>query len=605
MTGDLPVSHETSQEDQEDVKALMKKLKAWKQVRDLYSKPWMSYYYLYRGRQWGTKRAKWKNSEIVNIIWQTIQASYPMQTDVRPKFTFLPMEPTDIPFAALIEKISDSDWDKWGWMQAVLEVILDGYVLGTGVSSMKWNQSLEYGIGAPVYKSEEPYYIIPDPDCNDVNDEDSEGLFHTYPVTTSKLKQEYPQFASKIKSDTKDWLKTKKTDIKTDSFYSIHQSSTMEMPEETLGGDSKADLLEKTLVIEAFLKPTDVSEEVSQGEGEQKLYTYKKKYPKGRHVVIACGMKLKDEELPYEDGLICYSKYINYCDSREFWGISEVEQLESPQRIFNRILCYAIDIMLYCSNPSWIVSTDADVDTDNMNNQPGQIIEKSPNGQVQRVPGDQLPPHFMNVLDRLYKWSADMGGMGEFSKGNAEGGVTAASAIEQLINAARQRIRQKQRNLDVYLKSVGRQYLNRILQYYTIPRIYRLTKDDGSPYWMKMSIEKQPDDSGDLETSAVIQSYWEGEGGKIEQSEIQRIYLRGELDIRVQAGSDLPFEAADKERKALALFDRGIIDAEEVLDQLQYPNKEKILMRMQEMQAQQQQAAMQQQQQAAMQQQGV
>jgi uncharacterized membrane protein len=261
--------------------------------------------------------------------------------------------------------------------------------------------------------------------------------------------------------------------------------------------------------------------------------------------------------------------------------------------------------MLYCSNPSWLVSSDADVDTDNLTNQPGQVIEKSPQGQVSRIPGDNLPPHFMQVLDRLYSWSSDIGGMSEFSKGNAEGGVTAASAIEQLINAARQRIRQKQRNLDVYLKSVGRQYLNRILEFYTIPRVYRLTNEDGSPYWMKMQIEKTPDQSGDVATAAVIQSYWEGEGGKIEQSDIQRIHLRGELDIRVQAGSDLPFEAADKERKALALFDRGIIDAEEVLDQLQYPNKDKIMARIQQQQQQAQQAAAQQQQMGATQQEGV
>jgi hypothetical protein len=69
-----------------------------------------------------------------------------------------------------------------------------------------------------------------------------------------------------------------------------------------------------------------------------------------------------------------------------------------------------------------------------------------------------------------------------------------------------------------------------------------------------------------------------------QETETKQILLSGELDIKVQAGSDLPFEAADKERKALALFDRQIIDAEEVLTQLQYPNREKILMRLNERQ---------------------
>ncbi|HUW49096.1 MAG TPA: hypothetical protein VMW36_10180, partial [Patescibacteria group bacterium] len=144
-----------------------------------------------------------------------------------------------------------------------------------------------------------------------------------------------------------------------------------------------------------------------------------------------------------------------------------------------------------------------------------------------------------------------------------------------------------------YLRTAGRQYLNRVLQYYTVPRVFRLTGKDGIPYWLKLSIEKSVDDKGDKLTTAIIQSYAKGENGQVITSDPDRVFLRGELDIKVQSGSDLPFEAADKERKALALFDREIIDAEEVLDQMQYPNREKVLARL----AQRQQEAAQAQQQ--------
>lgn len=591
--GGIDVSNEQSPEVQQDVKQLLQKFKQWKKVRDLYSKPWLDYHGLYRGKQWPGNRKSWKSGEVVNMIWQAIQSTAPMQTDARPKFIFLPAEPSDLEFSQLIEKVSEQDWDKWGWMQSVLEVILDGYVFGTGISSMKWDQSKLYGIGAPVYISEEPFYIFPDPDCNDFNDEKSEGMFHAYPVTTSKLKADFPKFAKQIKANTKDWLKVKKSEVKSDTFYNFHNSTTMQMPAETYGSTDDDTDLPKTLVIEGFLRPTDVEEsvtnEVGEDGSEKKVYTAKRRYPKGRHVLIACGILLIDEELPFGDGLVPYSKYVNYCDPRNFWGISEVEALESPQKLFNRILCYAVDIMLYCSNPGWKVSTDADVDTDNLTNQPGEVIEHAPGGTVERFQGAQVPPHFMQILDRLVGWFNDVAGQSEFSRGEAPGGVTAASAIEQLIQASRTRVRQKQRNLDVYLKSVGRQYLNRVLEYYTVPRVYRMTNEDGSPYWLKFNIEKMLDDSGDQITSAVLQSY-NLVDSVVVPGEIQRSYLRGELDVRVQAGSDLPFEAADKERKALALFDRQIIDAEEVLDQIQYPNKEKLLARLAE--KQQQQAAM-------------
>lgn len=591
-SANITVSADMSPEDQADLKSIIYKFQQWKKVRDTYSKPWLDYYKLFRGVQWGTNRANWKSSEVVNLIWQTIQSQAPLQTDARPRFIFLPSEPSDIEFAALIEKISDQDWDKWGWMQTVLEVIYDGYVYGTGFSSMKYNFRALYGLGAPEYVSADPFYCYPDPDCNDINDDKCEGFFYAYPCTTSKLKARFPKFSDKIKPNMKEWLKIKKASVKNDAFYTFYRSSTHDLPQQIADmGTAEDSDIQKTYVIEGFLKPNDLEEitdETPDENGEvKKTYTVKKKYPKGRHVVIANGIFLQNEELPFEDGLIPYSKYVNYSDPREFFGISEVEQLESPQRVFNKILSYALDIMVYCSNPGWVVSNDADVDTDKLTNQPGLIVEKSPGGEVQRFQGAQLPPHFMQFLEAMRAWFNNIAGQSEFSEGKAPGGVTAASAIEQLLNASRTRIKQKQRNLDNYLRSVGRQYLNRVLEFYTIPRIYRMTNEDGTNYWLKFHIEKVPDDSGDQQTWAVLESYDLAPNNQIKTNFTKRLMLKGELDVRVQAGSDLPFEAADKERKALALFDRGIIDAAEVLDQLQYPNREKILARIEQISAQQ------------------
>jgi hypothetical protein len=57
------------------------------------------------------------------------------------------------------------------------------------------------------------------------------------------------------------------------------------------------------------------------------------------------------------------------------------------------------------------------------------------------------------------------------------------------------------------------------------------------------------------------------------------------LDVRVTTGSTLPFAKAEKEQKLLQLFDRGIIDAEEVMRGTDYPNWEAVLQRVQQRQA--------------------
>lgn len=88
---------------------------------------------------------------------------------------------------------------------------------------------------------------------------------------------------------------------------------------------------------------------------------------------------------------------------------------------------------------------------------------------------------------------------------------------------------------------------------------------------------------------AVISDFEQTPRGMIESPE-RKLILRGNLDVRVTTGSELPFDVADNERKALALFDRGVIDAEEVLTRIEYPNKEKVLERMRQAMAAQQAA---------------
>jgi len=58
----------------------------------------------------------------------------------------------------------------------------------------------------------------------------------------------------------------------------------------------------------------------------------------------------------------------------------------------------------------------------------------------------------------------------------------------------------------------------------------------------------------------------------------------GKLDVKVTTGSTLPFAKAEKEQKLLQLFDRGIVDQQEVLQGTDFPNWEAVLQRVTERQ---------------------
>ena len=566
------------QEEQQEVKKLVNLFYKYKKYRSQYDQKWLEYYKMFRGCQWGD-RPKWKNTEIVNMVWSTIQANVPLQTDVRPKFQFLPQNPEDVEIAKILEEISNSDWEKYNWLRQVTEVIYDGCIYGTGFSSLRYDQALEYGIGGCEYQSEEPYYCYPDPDAKEINDGSSQGFFKAYPITTSKLKNMFPDRSDAIKPDISDFLTKSKTDLK--SFMTTYFNSDLELPEGHWGGSQDSSKnLEKTLVIEGFLKPQDIYECEENITQDEKKYTLKKKFPEGRHVLIANGMLLVDEPLDIPN-VIPFARYNNYILPREFYGVSDIEQLESPQRIFNKILSFTLDCLALTSNPVWIVDTNSDVDTDNLSNIPGGIVEKNPGTEVRRENGAMLNPALLQILDKLVVWFNDTAGNSEFSRGQAPGGVTAASAIEQLIAASRTRIRQKQRNLDEYLKNVGEQYKSLVLTKYSFPKIYRLLGENSIVTWRKFYI-----DAGNDGNPVAVTEKWEQQpNGEVKKVEDRSIVIAGDFDIVVRTGSDLPFEVANRENKAYQLFDRGIIDAQQLLEDIQYPAREKVLSRMAEQQA--------------------
>ena len=581
---DMP---EQSEEELATIKKTMDLFYKFKNYRKRYDHRWMDYYRLMRGQQWDYRRPRWKNSEVINLVWSTIQSQIPLQTDVRPRFSFLAQEPSDVEFATILDTIADSDFEKHNWLKTVFEVLYDGWIYGTSFSSMHYDQEADYGIGAAQYKSEDPFCIYPHPDANDINDDESDVLFYAKPVGTDKLKRAFPERAEYIRPDIFDKVKKERTDLKT--FTMQYFNSDKDLAEGSYGRDSNClDDIPRTLVVECYYKPSEVEEkEEKDGEGEEEKvkYTVSRKYPNGRYIVIANDMILHEGPLPYEDNLFPFAKYNNYILPREFYGVSEIESLESPQTVFNKMLCFALDSMALTGNPIWIVDSNSEVDTDNLANIPGSVVEKNPNTEVRREQGVALNPSMFGLLDRLVNWFNDVAGQSEFSQGDAPGGVTAASAIEQLIRASRQRIRQKQRNLDTYMKEAGIQYMNRVFQYYTVPKIYKITNADGSQMFRKFRIDKDQDGN----RMAVISDFEQTPRGMIESPE-RKLILKGNLDVRVTTGSELPFDVADNERKALALFDRGVIDAEEVLTRIEYPNKEKVLERMRQAMAAQQAA---------------
>lgn len=552
-----------------------------KMSRSRYDNRWLDYYQFFRGKQWREVRPSYRHSEVINFVFQAIQSVVPIITDSRPRINYVPQEPTDQDFAALLNEVAEADWTRNNWLAELTELVYDAHFYGTGLSSVCFDDSADHGAGAIKFESEDPFWCFPAPEARDTNKE-CPYFVHARPRAIDWVKKRWPEHKDHVKADLIDLMKGAKTELRKITFRSpVDDKLYLEQDGQPADSLDK----EKALVITVWIKDDETFEEFEKDSPDgSKVYEQRKRFPNGRRITICSGVLLEDGPNPYEDGEIPFARFQNYVLPREFWGISEVEQLESPQRIFNKLVSFSLDVLTLMGNPVWIVSNDSEVDVENLFNRPGLIIEKNPGSEVRREEGTQLQPYVLQLIDRMQQWFNDIAGSQDVTRGATPGSVTAASAITSLQEAAQTRVRQKSRNLDGYLQVVGQHYASRVMQYYSAPRVFRLTNNEGATRYFKTMIEKQ---EGGTYKATTQQWNAEAQGWDMPVS----FEARGQFDVKVTTGSTLPFAKAEKEQKLLNFFDRGIIDATEVLQGLDYPNYEAVLQRVQERQAAAAQAA--------------
>lgn len=553
--------------------------------REPYIQKWKDYYHDFRGKQWRTKRPSYRHSEVVNLIFTAIQNQVPLMTDARPTVEFIPTEPSDTELAVIFNDLFLSDWERNDWNIPLLECLYDSHIYGTALAGIDFDPDDDFGFGSINWLSLEPIYGYPSPGASDINNQRKcRSFIYAEPVDLDEIRARYPEKGKYVKSDISDPWRSTKNDLRDVRVYAPDTRPYVQgpTPDQSLNRNM-------ALVQTLYCRPLDTEEEevkkINEEGEEEAFYQLKLKYPKGRKIVKAGNVILEDEPLPTDDKSIPIQKMVNYIDPRSFFGISDIEQLEGPQQTFNKMVSFALDVMTLMGNPVWIVDMEAEIDTDRIFNRPGEIIEKMPGSEVRREAGVQLQPWVLQFIDRYKLWFDDISGNLEVSRGTNPTGVTAARAIEALQQTSRTRIRQKTRNMDTFLREFGRQYVQFALKNYTVPRIRRITGKDGSERYFKFSTERYHHE-GEPKTVVTYEKLEKDEntGQFVSTQKIDRV-LTGEFDVRVNTVSGLPFAKAEAEQKLFALYDRQVIDAEELLKGIDYPNIDTVLKRMAERQA--------------------
>lgn len=535
-------------------------------------------YKFFVGKQWKQARPSYRHSEVLNFTHAAIQTIVPILTDSRPNIETIPENPADFEFSEIMTQLLTAKWDREQWGQIVAEAIVDASIYGTAISEQPWDQDELDGLGDLEFKTVDPVYCYPAPGSTDINSKDNKYFITAVPTDIEEVKRKYPKKAHKLQADISDidLARTAKLDMDDFKVRSPTDNLTLVQGERAQDMEHPDQILLLTCWI---ADDTLVEEEIRQKTADgtlKKGFRTKKKYPRGRKLVIAGGQLLEDEQNPYIDGKFPFARLVDHIMPREFWGQGEVTQLKGPQQMINKMMSYVMDVISLMGNPVWKNPTGSGVFSESLINQPGLVIDYNDGHEPTRERGAEVQASIFQALDRLYNYFEKISGVNEVTQG-AQPRNASGVAIDALQEAAQTKLRLKGRNVEAWLTKVGQQMASRILQFYTVPRIVRLTENENADKYFRIAIDETLNESGQAQKVATVQSFVQDEQGNLVQDQVQQYEIKGNLDIRVTTGSSLPFAKARREARAQQLYSLGIYDAEDLLTDLEHPRKEQIL----------------------------
>lgn len=567
---------------------LLQKGKAWRAKFDV---NWKKQREVFDDEQHGVRAdsdVSYKSNASLNIAKSTIDSILPILTDAQPGINVLPAEPADFDFAETLSKAVESWWDKMEMNNTIVEVEMDAMITDVGYIKVTWNPDAENGAGeieAEILNPNEVFFAVEARDFN----KNCPWVIHVKYMPVGELKRKHPEKADIIKPDTS----SRRENDNTSTDYSTNvtlvsptdKRSSIDNQVPASGKDER----ELVLVAEAWLDDHTLEEyELAKGDNEKPEKKVKKKFPGGRLVTILLEQKklIQDVPNPYKHQKKPFVRFVDKAMPRQLIGEGEVKPLMTNQRLINSTLQNIINYMNFMGNPVWINEKGSGVKSSRITNQTGLILEVN-EGKINAIKRDIPPPlprYITEFMNLLFKMSEMISGSSDVTQGRRPTGISAGIAIESLQEAAQTRIRLKERNLQTSLSQLGRIVIALMLQYYTEPRVFKITGKRDWPEFFEFFVEET--EEGTIMNKRTFE--FDEENKKFMPSGFQKSApSRGMFDVKILSGTSLPFAKAQRMNAAFKLFESGAIDKEELLNAAQWPNKEEVLQRL----AKQEQAA--------------
>lgn len=470
-----------------DITDLNKKFEQAKTFRGRIEPQWylnMAYYtgdqwlYWNRGRLERPKLDPWRFLAIDNRIQPVVRTEVAKMTKQQPSFQVTPStaDDQDVTAAKLAEELLEYQWEKLELRQKLLEGLHWSRIIGCGFWKIFWDKSVGQGT-----------MVLVGPDGKPALDENGRPL-RADDLEPSVL-QELASQGIQAKS-----INEGEVGVEVRSPFEIYPdplardlSQCEWLFEETV---KSADYVFKRygVTVEPDASPNvgvvegRIWSQFDTGKTGVQVREYwarpSKDYPQGCRAVIIKNKIVDHDEKPFDP--MPYVMFRNIEVPGRFWPDSIVQQLRGPQTELNKIKSQILENAARIGNPALMTSRQAMVE---YSGAPGERIyyDSTVQDAIPRyLQPAEVPGYVREQIDRIENSIREISGQHEITSGNVPAGVTAASAINLLLEQDDTRLGPAIYDMEGNIARAGRKICELMAQFYTTERTIAFAGEEGT-----------------------------------------------------------------------------------------------------------------------------
>ena len=541
---------------------------------------WKKNYKLRRNKHWKTETASVPLISI-NLIYTHIQRSVNTLTDNNPIFNAISKTGDE----GMRNKAMDlqrlaEDWWQDTEQQSTLEAsVTNGEVNGICVEGVDFDAELAGGLGDVKTRIIDPMYFGWYPvEMTTLDDLNTRECVMEYWVESCRaLKKKYPKMADKIKGDSAllDELQDDRRDINgTDGGKERNNILIMvQNVVHAVGGlfsnQTVAELDdEKTVVCKCYYRDDTETEdgEPIMDETGALIQNKRPKYTGGLRFIVACSggqVVLEDKDNPninpnldpeaarqtYLYNKVPYNVTNSIIDTTNAWGITDLEDIVKLNMELNKSMSQLVMEKDSAARKIRVNPLDSGVKNEEFTSYPS-IIRPSSAQSAMGIRYLEYPQNTQDV-EKTIQLFKDLfllvAGTFDMDMAQNQNGVIAYKSIAALLERSATMMRGKIRNYNKLVRNRGRMYVSHVQNFFTEERYVTFR-----------------------------------EAGAIEGKPVVGSELVGPINMTVVSGSTLPVSRVQQREEALQIFQAGAIDQQELLEKLDWSNRNEIIKRMQQ-----------------------